>query len=198
MSQEGAERIISKLTPDTAYIYLKDASDIKGEIERLKIENKDAENFVYTNFDEVYQNILKSFVSSLQSLCIVFIIVTIIVIALIIILVIKMKLVREKQNIGVFKAIGFTTPQIIWQNVMSFAPVISFGALGGTIIGKLAVNKVCTAMLSLCGIDKAAFSIPFIILAGVFIATTILAFVVCILSSAKVKKIEAYKMITAQ
>ena len=196
MSQEGAERLISNLTPDTAYIYLKDTKDIKGEIERLKIEDKD--NLIYTDFDEVYQNILKSFTSSLQSLCIVFIIVTIVVIALIIMLVIKMKLVREKQNIGVFKAIGFTTTQILWQNVMSFAPVISIGGLGGVIIGKLAVNKVCTLMLSLCGIDKAAFSIPFVILAGVFISTTILAFAVCIMSSLKVRKIEAYKMITEQ
>ncbi len=198
MSQEGAERVNSKIIPDTAYIYLKDASDIKGEIERIKKEMKDEDEISYTNFDEIYENILSSFTGALNILCVVFVIVTIVVIFLIILLVIKMKIVREKRNMGVFKALGFTTMQIIWQNVMSFAPVISVGSLIGVIVGKMAVNKGCTMTLSLCGIAKANLSIPLFIIIGLFAATTVIAFVMCILVSTGVRKIEPYKMITEQ
>ena len=198
MSEEGAKRLNSKLTTESAYIYLKDSSDIQGEIKRIKKKYNDDTDIRFTDFNELYQNVLGSLTGSLETLCIVFMILTVIVIALIIVLVIKMKMVREKQNMGVFKAIGFTTVQIVWQNVMSFAPVISFGALAGVIIGKIAVNKVCTMALSLCGIAKASLSVPFIIIAGMFVATTAVAFIICILASLKVRKIEAYKMITEQ
>lgn len=198
MSAKGAERINKNIVPDTAYIYLKDASDIKADIRHIKRELKESDNIAYTDFEEIYQNILSSFTEALNVMCVVFVIVTIVVISLIILLVIKMKIVRERKNMGVFKALGFTTIQIIWQNVMSFAPVISIGALLGVVIGRLAVNKVCTIMLSLCGIAKANLSIPSVIIIGLFAATTVVAFGMCILVSTGVRRIEPYKMITEQ
>lgn len=198
MSEEGAKRINCTAKPDSLYVYLNDASDIKGEIKQIKASYNNTSDIVYSDFDEIYQSVLSSFTGSLKSLCIIFVIVTIIVIALIILLVMKMKMVREKRNMGIYKAIGFTTIQIIWQNVMSFAPVISVGALAGVLIGKLGINKACVAALSLCGIVKANLTVPFLLVASIFVITTILSFIICILASLKVRKIEAYKMITEQ
>ncbi|MCI5500294.1 MAG: ABC transporter permease [Lachnospiraceae bacterium] len=198
MSEEGAKRINCTAKPDSLYVYLNDASDIKGEIKQIKASYNNTSDIVYSDFDEIYQSVLSSFTGSLKSLCIIFVIVTIIVIALIILLVMKMKMVREKRNMGIYKAIGFTTIQIIWQNVMSFAPVISVGALAGVLIGKFGINKACVAALSLCGIIKANLTVPFLLVASIFVITTILSFIICILASLKVRKIEAYKMITEQ
>lgn len=177
-------------------IYVKNGSNVEDMVEKLGARYKDDKYIQIVNFDQTYDTIIRSFTTSLSMLSVVFVILTIAVIILIIFLVVKMKIAKERRSVGVYKALGYTTKQIVWQNVMSFAPVISIGGMVGVIVGKLFVNNAFVVMLSVCGIKNASLIVAPALLAGIFITIVGLAFVVSIICSMGVRKIEPYKMIT--
>ena len=70
----------------------------------------------------------------LKLLCAIFIAVTAFVVSLVVFLLLKTKIIREKKNYGVYKALGFTTGQLLMQTVLSSLPVIFLGALLGVMV----------------------------------------------------------------
>lgn len=191
---------VRKLKPDFAasgiYVYLKDGSvATKKEVKVLEKYYEDNDQFQVNDFDKTYDTILKTFTGSLSALCIAFVIITIFVVFLIVLLVVKMKLIKEQKRMGVYKALGYTTSQLIWQTVVGFAPVIGIGAFVGSILASLTVNNVFVLMLSACGIENAKLNISAVVVGGCFAIITLLAFAMVALCSLKIRKFEPYKMI---
>ncbi len=178
------------------YIYLKEGNTAKDMLKVINHKYKDETCIQSCNFDETYDSILRSFTVSLSTLSVVFVILTILIIILIIFLVFKMKLAKERRYVGVYKALGYTTIQIIWQNVMSFAPVLCAGGVIGIVFGKLFVNKAFVILLSVCGIQNASLIVAPALMGSILGGVVVMAFLVSIICSLGVRKIEPYKMIT--
>ena len=109
---------------------------------------------------------------------------------------IKMKILKDKKTIGIYKALGYTTKQVLWQVVMSYVPVICLGALIGVIGGKYLIGPLFAISLSTVGIVKARLIIKLDLLIATFIFITIFSLIVSMVLAYKVRKIEPYKMIT--
>ena len=194
VSKEGINRILDSYKGRTLYVYLKDGESTQEVVDNLKDEYKDI-NLSIVNFDESYDTVLSTFNGGVAILSIVCSAVTVVVIVLILFMLIKMKLLKDRRIFGVYKAIGYTTKQLMWQTTMNFAPVISIGALLGIILGKIFVNPVFALCLSFAGIEKCSLDITFGILLITFVSITALAFAISMFCARRVKNIEAYKMI---
>lgn len=196
ITEEGVGEIINGYRCNKLYIYLKKDINIEAKVQSYSVIFEDNPEVEITNFDKIYKIIMKTFVNAIEAICILFVVVTIFVIALIIYLIVKIKIIHQRRQIGLYKAVGYTTSEVMWQIVVNFAPIMSVGALIGGIIGKLSMGKITAISLSICGIENASIIVPISLVIGVFIVITLAAFLLTIISAIGIRKIEPYKMIT--
>ena len=141
---------------------------------------------------------MESISMAMKMICIVFVAITIIVVFLVVMLLIKSKVIREWKHYGLYKAIGFTTKQLILQTVMSNLPIMFLGAAVGGILSIFAMNPICSVCLSICGIKKSELTVwPFGILITI-VGITLLALLVAVMYSYKVRKVEPVKMLAEE
>lgn len=199
MTKQGAKRLNSQFTYNGIDLYVADdVENVATVIEAIKTDYRSDMDLKMSNIDESFTTIIGTFSDSLVLMCFVFVVITVVVVTMIIILIMRMKMVRERRTIGVYKAIGYTTRQILWQMVIGFAPVITAGGVLGTILGAVSINQVFMLALSMCQIRNAALSISGVIIGSCIVAITILAFAVSIMVSLKARRIEPYKMIVEE
>ena len=196
ITEEGAAGIINGYRCNKLYIYFKKDINIEAKVQSYSVIFEDNPEVEITNFDKIYQITMRTFVNAIESICILFVVVTIFVIALIIYLIVKIKIIHQRRQIGLYKAVGYTTSEVMWQIVVNFALIMSVGALIGGIIGKLSMGKITAISLSICGIENASIIVPISLVIGVFIVITLAAFLLTIISAIGIRKIEPYKMIT--
>lgn len=192
----GMERFAENVRTGSLYIYGEDgisSEQLKNKIsEQLKEETK---NLSVSNFEEAYHTMLGTFQEVIQMLCIVFVIITVVVILLITFMVIRMKMNDRKVMMGIYKALGYTTWQLIKQTAMSFAPIISVGGFIGCIAEFYTGNALYGLLLGGFGIEKATLVFSPWMTAVIFAAISLVAFAAAIWCAAAAKKIEPYKMI---
>lgn len=119
----------------------------------------------------------------------------VIVIALVLFLIIKIKILREKTSIGIYRSLGFTTKQLIIQIALSFTSIISVGAILGGIAGALFTNKLVSLLVSGIGVKNVHFVTNPVYLVGVVIGIIVLSFIVSCLVSANIKRITPYSLL---
>jgi putative ABC transport system permease protein len=107
-----------------------------------------------------------------------------------------MKLVKDAQLFGIYKAIGYTTPQLILQNVYAYVPVVTIGTLLGGLLGYFGKDVTLRATIGLfTGIEKnvMVFTPYSVIITLLLVMAT--AIISSILGSLKVRYIKPVKMI---
>lgn len=199
LTREGAFR----LNQDFAFVgiglYTDGDADLTANVvNSLKDEYKDVPDLKISNINEAFETILGTFSDSLLLMCAVFVMITIVVVVLVVLMIMRMKIVRERRSIGVYKALGYTTGQIIWQMVIGFAPVVTLGGILGAAIGALSINRILILALSYCQMKNADLSVGAGVIAVCIVFITVLAFAVSAGVSAKARKIEPYKMIVEE
>lgn len=134
----------------------------------------------------------------LKLLCAIFIAVTAFVVSLVVFLLLKTKIIREKKNYGVYKALGFTTGQLLMQTVLSSLPVIFLGALLGVMVCDFGAGPLVGICLRTIGIYQYQIKVDgsFKIITVVFITVT--AFLVAVLTSIRIRKIQPVKLLTEE
>ena len=195
ITEDGVGEIINGYRCNKFYIYLKKDINIEEKVQSYSKIFEDNPQVEITNFDKTYKIVMRTFVNAIEAICVLFVTITIFVIALIIYLIVKIKIIHQRRQIGLYKAVGYTTSEVMWQIVVNFAPIISVGGLIGGIIGKLSMGKITAASLSICGIKNASTVVPISLVIGVFLAITLAAFLLTVLSAIGIRKIEPYKMI---
>ena len=139
---------------------------------------------------------LSSILSMINILAVAICIITGMMIFFTLFLVVRTMVLRRKRELGIQKAIGFTTFQLMNQVAGSFVPVAVIGAGIGTIIGSLTMNDCVGILFRSIGIMKVDFIIPYSEIAVVAVLICLLTYIVSILVSARIRKISAYTLIT--
>jgi putative ABC transport system permease protein len=121
--------------------------------------------------------------------------ITIVIVTFILYLVVRTLLIRSRQDLGIQKAIGFTTFQLMNQIAGSFVPVAVLGSGIGGVIGCMTMNDCIGFLFRGVGIMKVNFTIPIptVIIACVLIC--LLTYVISFIVSMRIKKISAYALI---
>lgn len=107
-----------------------------------------------SNIKHDIESSLGSITAAISALTIVISVITMIIIILILSLMIKAMIIKRKVEFGTYKAIGYTTFQIMVQIAVSFLPTSFAGTISGTILAYIFVNPILTAGLKAAGISK--------------------------------------------
>ncbi|BCZ47709.1 hypothetical protein psyc5s11_37760 [Clostridium gelidum] len=149
-----------------------------------------------TNMKTQLGNQLGSMSTTISSLSKIIAVATMVIIALILSFMIKAMIIKRKVEFGTFKAIGYTTKELMIQIALSFMPTAILGTIIGTIVGYLAVNPLLTIALHSIGISQFETTINVMALIGVIILIIGFTFLVAMVEAYKVKKISVYELLT--
>ena len=197
MNEMAYQQLVPEHSAKELFIYLKNGVSVSEKIASWETQYKD-DDIAITNYEDTYDTILGTYTASLNAICKVFAIITVFVVSLILILLVRMKMIRERRNMGVYKALGYTTLQLLGQMLMSFIPVVGVGSLLGCVAAVYGVNPVFAMMLSVCGIEKCNLVASPLILLGAFAVIMVVSVLVVTICSLGIRTLEAYKMITEQ
>lgn len=189
---EGAERLVDGTQPTALNVYGKTGVSYE------RIEQEYKKIFPQITMVDMVKTIDISFASvknSMTSICILFVACTMGVVALVIFFLIKSKVIRETKSLGIWKALGFTTGQLMRQMVISYVPVIGVGAILGSVAAYFAIEPVMVLALSFCGIRKCSMDASLLYSSVSVVGIVVTATVVALLCAWKIRKIVPWKML---
>lgn len=164
-------------------------------IEAVKSQYQDMIQSV-TNAEKSIADQMKVYISAIFTLMVVILAITVLTVSLILYLVIQTGILKRKRELGIMRALGYTTFQLRSQIAMSFLPVVSVGVLIGACLGGLYTNSMLELLLSSAGIAQVNFIIQTPMIIGLSIGLILFAYLISMLVSRRIKRITAYELIT--
>ena len=176
MTEEGAKR----LDPDYKFlnvlIYLNEPSRAK----QLKKEwEKEYPDYRFTLVEDLIGSTINTITQAMEAICVIFIIATCFVVILTQVLLTRAQIIRERTDLGVSKALGYTSGELMRRTLMTNIPTIVIGMVLGIVMHVLFTNRLILIGLSTFGIKQNSFKTS-----PVWIALTALMILVCAVVSA--------------
>ena len=151
-----------------------------------------------TNVSESIKNTIGMVASGIKAVAILIAVLTILIVAFVESLIIRTHITRQWRDMGVSKALGFTSGQLILQTVLSNIPAVLIGIGIGLVFSPLAASKAMTAIFAIFGFRKT----DVIITPGSYMLAVILICGVAVITSAlmgrRIRSLEPVKMITEE
>lgn len=164
-----------------------------GELmEHIKREFPELET---TDSAKSAENSLSIIILVMKLLCTLFVGVTIITTFLAVLLLVKSKLIRERRDYGVYKAIGFTSGELMRQTILGVVPLIAAGAVLGAVGSVFITEPFVGLCMTTVGITKCSLYInPWYLVLTVLIIVLV-AFGTILPNAFKIRRIEPVKML---
>lgn len=195
LTYDGLAEMSSDYQKHSIYIYLDDSVVADEFIDQLD-EEYDEGKLVYTNIDANIDTMAANYITIITLLAYVIIVITSLMIIIILNLVIGNAINERRYDLGVQKAVGFTTFQLMRQMTVSYLPIIIMGSLLGAILSFYASNPLLSGILQSLGIMKAQFYIDFRMIVFVTIGISALAYLISMFVTYRIRKVYAYEMIS--
>ncbi|MCR4749837.1 MAG: FtsX-like permease family protein [Lachnospiraceae bacterium] len=123
---------------------------------------------------------------------------TILIVSFVESLIVRTNINKQWRNMGVSKALGFTSKQLIGQVMLSNMPAILIGVIVGLIVAKQAGTGLMVSSMAIFGFKKVTFTVK----AVSYIYATVIIVGVALLSSAfmgrRIRTLEPVRMITEE
>ena len=193
-SMEGYAALNSETIVPSLYVYLQDWTDVERYIEEIE------ESYGDTIFNQVnYQKMTETtqeMYSGITSIIVIVIFVLTILIALFVLyIVIKTLLVQRKQELGIYKAIGYSNWQLMVQLMGSFLPSSVLAALLSSGLGLIYVPQINRFIFQTIGAVKNNMEVSFTFLMIFALIQIVVNLIISILLTKPIKKISAYALI---
>lgn len=185
---------ISDSPLNTLNLYVGDDADVDSIFSQLE-SSYDDYIISITNASKETKSMQVIYSSLITIVTIVLFIITILIVLLILYVILHSMITNLRTDFGIYKAMGFTSNQLIAQTVGSISPIILISALYSAILGLLYLPLMFNGIFSVIGVMKNNFEIPISILLGIAIILTIINILIGILLSLPIKKITAYSLI---
>lgn len=194
ITEEGMKRSNPSFIANALYLYVDNSEAKQRIIDQLsdKLIGYDA---TVTDMDDVFTTMISTVSQTMILICVIIDIITTIIIALILYYLVKVKILRDKINLGVQKALGFTTGQLILHNNINLITVIFVSTLIGSLLAAILINPLSTLLLSMSGLRSCSFSIPFILVLITLGIMTFLTFVTTTLVSLRIRRLNPRELI---
>jgi len=105
-------------------------------------------------------------------------------------------ILRRRQELGIQKAIGFTTLQLMNQIALNMTPVIITGVIIGALAGYFGFNPMMMAFTAGMGVARLSLPVMLDQVVIVCIALIAVAYIVSMLIAVRIRKISAYTLVT--
>ena len=195
MTVSGMKRMQPGYRPSTIFVYLEDTTKTDDLISTVK---KEYGELLATSLNsQLYmENVLSSFGVIFKAVAFAIVGVTVLVILMVLLLLLKTAILRRRRELGIQKALGFTTFQLVNQFALNFVPVIALGVVAGGLGGVFGFNALFVFVVSGMGIMTASMPAPIDMALAVCAGLVIIAYIFAILISWRVRKISAYALVT--
>ncbi|MCR5633353.1 MAG: FtsX-like permease family protein [Eubacterium sp.] len=197
ITSEGIEHLGYKPVKTSIGVFVKNHS-----LENTKRLVDDAQSMYgdklisYGNAIETLKSGDESIIAIASIMIGVMVLISIFVIVLSLNLLVKTTIIKKQQEIGIKKAIGFSSDQLRTELVLSMMPQIFIGALVGSLLGYKWSNAILATLLSAIGIMRSNMVMfPWMIIVSVLFGL-IVSFVIIWFISGRIRKISAYSLIT--
>ena len=190
---DGYRRIEPDYVPGTIYLYLDDESQAGKVIAEIEETHETINSTV--NYAESMESAMELYVSLVGVICIVIIVITVLLIFLILYILISSIITRQKQELGIFKAIGYENGQLVRQLVGGFIPGSLLAAILGTLVSKLILGNVYGFIFQAVGAYKVNFVYPTGILCFVALGLMVSTVIIGAALAERIRKISVYSLI---
>jgi ABC-type antimicrobial peptide transport system permease subunit len=195
MTEEGFGRVGGSMPTGSIQIYLKKGytyNDLDKEFKDVYPESE------LTDDVEATGGLFTMLKVSMQAILAIIMFVTVFIVALAEALIIRTKITKDWRNLGVFKALGFSSKELILQVMFSNIPAIIFGIVIGLVSVTFLGSKVMLLMFAIFGFRKVPFSLSAVAYISVVLVITGVALLVSYINGTRIKKLEPVKMITEE
>ena len=192
MTFDGVRRVNSSVKPNVLMLYTREDmkfGTLEKEIHKLypELEVINSKQIIQSTCDPISQ--------SMAMLCLVFNICTVLIIMIILFLMIRMKLTQEKVRMGVKKAMGFTTGQLMLGVIMNYVPTALVGSVFGVIVSYFTFDSLTSMCLAFCGVRGCDMEKGFSYMALTVLLITVTSLVASVLMSVRIRRVEPCRMI---
>jgi putative ABC transport system permease protein len=193
---EDYKRINPAFTPETLYIYLEKGTDAAAFVKELenKFDGELLKNAM--DFDKGLEEGMASYQSIVAIMGLVMLVITLAVITLVLYFVISSSVIRRRRDLGIQKAVGFTTIQLMNQIAIGFAVPVVIGVLAGSLAGAFYTNPLMSVAMRGMGVMKAGFIVDPVWVAVFGAGTIIFSYLLSLAVTWRIRKISAYALVT--
>ncbi|MBQ3513221.1 MAG: FtsX-like permease family protein [Lachnospiraceae bacterium] len=194
LTEEGYYRIKGEGSLTSLYVYLSDDVNIENWIDEA---NNDYEMDILqaVNYVEMMEQTSDMYSGIVKIAVIAVMILTTLIIFLILYVIVKSIIVKSKQELGIYKAMGYSSRQLIFQTAGSFLPVIGGAAILSALLGCVYMPHINNLIFSMVGAMKNDCEVSIGILLLFALLQTGISFVLCIWLALPIRKISAYSLI---
>ena len=192
MTSEGAKRFNPEHKFSTCMIYLNDGVSLK-DFQREWNARYPMDSFLLV--DDLIGSTIDTLVMAMSAICFIFIALTCFVVILTEILLTRSQIIRERSELGVSKAIGYTSGELIRRMIMSTLPIVVIGVLAGFVLQILLNDTMMSIGLSSFGIAKSNLTMNplwFLVTAAIILTCAV---VTSFLNSRSISKLEPVKIL---
>ena len=192
MCEEGALRIDPEHRFTDCMVYLKDGVSVK-DFQKEWAATHPKDNFILV--DDLIGSTIETLVSAMSAICVIFVVLTCFVVILTEILLTRSQIIRERSELGVSKAIGYTSGELIRRMIMSTLPVVVIGVLAGFLLQLLLNDKMMALGLSSFGIAQSNLTTHPLWFPLTMLIIVTCAVLTCYLNSRSISKLEPVRIL---
>ena len=126
---------------------------------------------------------------------IVLFIITVLIVVLILYVIFRSMLTGMKTDLGIYKAMGFTSGQLMTRTVAGITPIVFIGAVASALLGILYLPAMLDGIFGVLGAMKNNFEIPVFLLIVMSVILTAVNVIIGMLLCRPIKKIDPYSLI---
>ncbi|MBO5088409.1 MAG: FtsX-like permease family protein [Lachnospiraceae bacterium] len=194
MNKKGKERLRGEdITFYYRYYVLEDKTQLDAIEKMLQEEyGDDLEVEVYTEENNPITSMYSGIVTLLQIIIDVF---SLIFVAVAVRMVCTKVFLQERTDIGIYKAIGFTSGKLRMQFAMRFFLVALVGAMFGILLSVLASRKAIGLVMRFAGVSKLAltFTVESLLVPVLIVSVSCMVF--AFVAAKKIKKVEVRELV---
>jgi putative ABC transport system permease protein len=190
------EQLNSNYKHQSLYIYLNKGTDAEKFVNELESKFDKSILLAAVNFDKGMAEGMASYQKIVAVMGLAMLVITLLVVTLVLYFVISSSVIRKKRELGIQKAIGFTTYQLMKQLSISFMIPIMIGSVIGTLLGAFYTNPMMSLSMKSMGVMKAGFIVDPYWVISFGIATIVFSYLLSMLITWRIRTISAYALVT--
>lgn len=190
---------IKKVQPDIGLGMSLITLHLGVDVDAFIDEVREAEGDIFaslSNFSEDFEVQMSTMRDIFALLAVVILVAVVCIVTLVLFLVLKTAILRRRKELGIQKALGYTTFQLMNQIAMVLAPPIILGVIAGTFGGIVGYNPLMTATMRGAGIVRMNLPIPMDWVVMVSIGLILFAYLISMMVAWRIRKISAYQLVS--
>lgn len=194
---EITEKGYARMTDDTLEtynLYLADDADIPAFVQKLENDYDELTANV-SNASKETESMQMMYSSLITIVAIVLFVITVLIVVLILYVILRSMLTGMKTDFGIYKAMGFTSSQLMMRTIGSITPVILGGAITSAVLGILYLPAMFGGIFGVLGAMKNNFEIPVLLLLAMAVILTAVNVIIGMILCRPIKKINPYSLI---